>query len=358
MRNTLIQLMFALLPLGALATPASHPVSVTVGDTQHATGIHLRFDTQPIDEPLPTFLRRRGGDAHTQAAVSLLQAMVDRNAVAVGRWLDTRTTTGTAAQVIDVWHRAFSGFNGARVVAKVPMGDSTLFLWTARRPAGQPGTGPWLRALTVFPRGNGLKVDLVRSDRPVERLVLKTVEAQRTQPARFGAVNAPQGNYALPLKPGVRLEFTGTALDYDVMHQSPPTNPSGALAAYSELMGVLRDGKIGPFAQRHDARSQNKIMGWYQGKPDQMRSWWAWVRQNRQALLLIEAGDFAVVFVAEGPLDHAPQRVTRWDWLQRTPTGWRPINFQRFSAIDSVFQKAAFPTTEEGFDAVLRGAAR
>ena len=357
MRNILIQLIFVLCPALASATPMSHPVPVMVGESQRATGIHLRFDAQPLDEPLAAFARRIGGDAHTQAAASLVKAMLAKNAVGVGRWLDTRTVTGSAAQVIDVWHRSFSDFNGARVVAKVPMGDATLFLWTAQRP-GASNAQPWLRALTVFPRGDGLKVDLVRSDRPVERLVLKTVEAQRAQPAGFGAVAAPQGNYALQLKPGVVLEFTGAPLDYDVMHQSPPTNPSGALAAYGELMALFAAGKIGPFAQRHDARSQNKIMTWYQGKPEQMRSWWAWVRQNREALLLIEAGDFALVFVAEGPLDHAPQRVTRWDWLQRTPTGWRPVNFQRFSAIDSVFEKIAFPTTEEGFDSVLRGAAR
>lgn len=354
MRNSLIGLFFLLVPALAFSTPASHPVGLNVGNALHPTGIHLRFDTQAMDEPLAAFARRRGGDAQTRAAVALVKAMLDRNAVEVGRWLDRRTLKGTAAQAIETWHRSFSDFRGARMVAKVPMGDSTLFLWTAQRPGR--ASGAWLRAFTVFPHGQGLKVDLVRSDRPVERLVLKTAEAQRDN--GFPSVVAPQGNYAIQLKPGVTLEFTGRELNYDAMHQSPPTTPSGVLTAYGELMQVLRNGKIGRFAQRHDARSQNKIMGWYQGKPDEMRSWWAWVRQNREALLLIEAGDFAVVFVAEGPTDHAPQRVTRWDWMQRTPSGWRPINFQRFSAIDSVFQKAAFPTTEEGFDTVLRGAAR
>lgn len=353
--NRLVIILAVLLPVLASATPASHPVSLTVGDTQHRADIHVRFDLQPMDEPLTTFIRRRGGDAKMQAAVALMKAMVESNAVAVGRWLDRRTATGTAAQTVDVWRRAFDNFNGARVVGVVPMGDSMLLLWTAQRP---DNSTPWLRALTVFPRGQGLKVDLVRSDRPVERLVLKTVEAQRQSAPRFGSVAAPQGNHALLLKPGVTLEFTGRLLDYDVMQQSPPSTPSGVLTAYGALMALFRDGKIGPFAQRHDARSQNKIMGWYQGKPDQMRSWWAWVRQNREAMLLIEAGDFAVVFVAEGPAHQAPRRVTRWDWLQRTPAGWRPVNFQRYDAIDSVFEKVAFPKTEEGFDAVVRGAAR
>ena len=214
-----------------------------------------------------------------------------------------------------------------------------------------------MRGLVVFPRGQGLKVDFVGSDRPVERLVMKTVEAQRAQAAAFQAVAAPQGNHAIALKPGISLEFTGRALNYDVMQQSPPSSP--VLQAYGELMQVFRDGKIGPFARRHDPRSQSKIMGWHQSKPDQMRSWWAYIRQSRQALLLVEAGAFAVVFVAEGPADPDTQRVVRWDWLQRLPDGgWRPVNFQRFNPIDEVFEKAAFPRIEEGFDVVVRGAAR
>ena len=100
MRNLLITLSsfcaLVLVPAIAQATPTSHPIALAVGDDVHATGIHLRFDSQPIDQSLADFVRRGPSDEIERVAVAFFKATIDKNAVGVGRWLDRRTLKGTS----------------------------------------------------------------------------------------------------------------------------------------------------------------------------------------------------------------------------------------------------------------------
>ena len=352
MRIKMLQLVVCLFPTLAWATPMSYPVGLTIGDAQQPIAMHVRMDVQPVDLPLAAYLAQPpSGDAE-RAVISLFQALQTKDALGVGRWLDRTAVTGNSTDVIALYHRAFNGFQGIQVIARVPVGDRVMVVWEVDGPKGR-----WLRAFSAGPYGDGYKADLVTSNRPVETFLLHTIEDTRKMPARYPAVAAQQGTHAVSVATGVKLEFTGRLLDYDVMTQSPPSD--ARLQAYGELFALFREGEIGQFAQRYDPRSQKKIIGWNKRDPREMRSWWQYVAQSRQALLLIDAGPVAVVFVAEGPTDLAPKRVIHWDWLQRKPDGsWAPVNFQRYDDIDSIFEGRAFPRNEQDFRLVVRGAAR
>jgi hypothetical protein len=177
---------------------------------------------------------------------------------------------------------------------------------------------------------------------------MRTYAAHQADPERFAARPATHGTHRLTLAPRLDLEFDGATLDYDVFTQSAPADP--ALQAHQSVWALFHAGQIKPFSDRHDARSRKKLEGWHAARARQMRSWWAYVRQGRRAAFWMRGQDFALVFAAEGP--PTAKRLMRWDWMQRTPTGWRPIKFGRFDAVD-VALLSILPATEAEFDAAM-----
>ncbi|MFN3200298.1 MAG: hypothetical protein ACE366_18010 [Bradymonadia bacterium] len=350
----------------ASAEPRSYPLPYTVravSNAPMASGFYLRMDAQQMSVPLSDFVSQSGKLDADAAMSNLFKGFVDRDAVAVGRWLDRRQMTGTAADAVNTYREAFNNFEGVRIERRVAVGDHVLFVWSVDKKNAEGKGRRWLRAFAVSQVGGRWKGELVTSNRALDLMILDALSAERMFPERFASQQAPQGSHSLSIATGVALEFTGVSLSYDATVESPPSDDP-RLQMFSTLAGALRDGDMPGFAQYHDTESMKRLEHRIQNATEHMRGWMQFNGQGRHVLGLAGGapdgpGELSVIFYAEGPQGPDAERLVRWSWFRRFPrAGWRPVNFMYFDTLDELLDKAAFPKTAPAFSTAFRGASR
>src|SRR5262249_31422887 len=124
-----------------------------------------------------------------------------------------------AQEITNRFLAAFAGSQTIKVVGRIYLGDSQLFVWEWPRPGG-----PLRRGFTVETTPQGpMRVEIVYSGRPLETLIVDLMQQEAAHPREYAAVE-PNAHYqyAFPLAgPGksgahpVTLYFNGDPLDGD-----------------------------------------------------------------------------------------------------------------------------------------------
>lgn len=362
-----VVLMVAAAPYSSAAgfSARSFPVPISVERERVRSALLVEFEIERYDLPFDTFAGSKL-DTFEAAFKEFMLALRAADATRLAA-LRPGDKPEQLREILDRFGGAF-GTDNLGVTARVRVGEDQLFVWEWPGPKG-----PVRRGFTVEARaGGGPRVEFVTSGRPLETLIVDTLQQEALHPQAYAPVEArTRYHYVFPLQGRgqavshpVVLHFDGQPCDIELFPPdgatagTPPGCAEGAsgaaLAAYRDAYGALKERDHQRFAEAYTEKSRDKLRAWIKGlKPAEFDAFHAATTRSRRVRFVLDADPVALAFYTAGT-----DKRLRYEYLVKDMSGrgYRLTNAHFEAFLDDLLaSRALFETELESFQKNVLG---